>query len=183
MTATAHRDDLRVTAFIGAGILAATVAIAALVHLVAAAPARDFLAFTFPGVPARLGEAAAIFTHNARITGAAIGFALVNQAPWLIDPDAPARHRRVTALCDLVVVGVAAQSLVVSAAALGAYGDRMVAAIMPHGPLELVAFSLALCLYVQSRRERLAPARALALLTASLTVLAVAALVETFLAF
>ena len=183
MTATARRDDLRVTAAIAVTILAATVAIAALVHLTAAASTREFLSFTFPGVPARLGEALAIFTHNARITGAAIGFALVNQAPWLIDPDAPAKRRCVTTFCDLLVAGVAAQSLVVSAAALGAYGDRMVAAIMPHGPLELVAFSLALCLYVQSRRARLAPARAFALVAASLTVLAVAALVETFLGF
>jgi hypothetical protein len=183
MTAAARRDDLRVTARIGAAILAATVAVAALVHLVEAAPARDFLGFTFPGVPARVGEAVAIFAHNTRIAGAAIGFALVNQTPWLIDPDAPAGRRRITTLCDVVVSGVAAQSLLVSAAALGAYGDRMVAAIMPHGPLELVAFSLALCLYAQSRRARLAPSRAAVLVTASLTVLAVAALVETFLAF
>ena len=183
MTAATRRADLRLTAAIGAAILCAAIAIAAPLHLLAAAPARDFLGFAFPGVPARLDEAVAIFAHNARITGAAIGFALVNQGPWLIEPDAPARRRRVTTLCDVVVAGVAAQSLVVSAAALGAYGDRMVAAIMPHGPLELVAFSLALCLYVQSRRARLAPARALTLVAASLTVLAVAAVVETFLGF
>ena len=49
---------------------------------------------------------------------------------------------------------IAANVLVVGAA-LGAYGERMVRAMLPHGPVELAAYALALALYLQGRSRAL----------------------------
>ena len=49
--------------------------------------------------------------------------------------------------------------MLVVGAALGGYGTRMVRAMLPHGPVELAAYSLALALYLQGRRRALPAAR------------------------
>ena len=45
--------------------------------------------------------------------------------------------------------------MLVVGAAIGAYGTRMVGAMLPHGPVELAAYSLALALYLHGRRRAL----------------------------
>ena len=46
-------------------------------------------------------------------------------------------------------------NVLVVGAGLGAYGARMVRAELPHGPVELAAYALALGLYLQGRRRAL----------------------------
>ena len=65
-------------------------------------------------------------------------------------------------------------------AALGAYGTRMVLRALPHGPVELAAYSLALALYLQGRRRDLpAAVRGHGRRGVSVALLALAAVLET----
>ena len=56
----------------------------------------------------------------------------------------------------------------------------MVRATLPHGPVEVAAYALALALYLQGRRRPLPAARMAATIVASVALLALAALLETF---
>ena len=60
------------------------------------------------------------------------------------------------------------------------YGERMVRAILPHGPFEVAAYSLALTLYTQGRHRPLPAVRLAGTIAASVALLALAALLETF---
>ena len=62
----------------------------------------------------------------------------------------------------------------------GAYGTRMARAALPHGPVELAAYSLALALYIQGRRRVLPARHVLAVAALSTSLLAAAAVLETF---
>jgi uncharacterized membrane protein SpoIIM required for sporulation len=73
-----------------------------------------------------------------------------------------------------------ALNVLVVGAALGAYGRRMVTAILPHGLLELAAFAVALALYLRARRVRLAPPRIATTALACVGLLALAAVLETY---
>ena len=70
--------------------------------------------------------------------------------------------------------------MLIVAASLGAYGPRMARALLPHGPLELAAFALALALYLQGRRRELPIGHVAATGAASALLLAAAAALETF---
>jgi hypothetical protein len=70
--------------------------------------------------------------------------------------------------------------VLVVGAGLGAYGWRMARAELPHGPVELAAYALALALYLQGSKRAL-PSRHLARVVAmSAALLAFAAVLETF---
>ena len=71
-----------------------------------------------------------------------------------------------------------AANLAVVGAALGAYGTRMVRAVLPHGPVELAAFALAIALYLQGRHRAIAVRHLIATGAASLGLLAAAAVLE-----
>ena len=75
--------------------------------------------------------------------------------------------------------GIAANVIVVGAS-LGAYGTRMVLAALPHGPVELGAYALALSLYVQGRDRPLPGRLIVAVAALSVAALALAAILETF---
>jgi len=79
----------------------------------------------------------------------------------------------------LLGVQVAVNLLVVGAS-VGAYGQRMLAALLPHGPLELAAFALALTVYARARQGALTVPRAATLGAAALLALALAALLESY---
>ena len=70
--------------------------------------------------------------------------------------------------------------MIVVGASLGAYGTRMVRAALPHGPVELAAYSLALALYLQGRREPLPSRHGRDVGALSIAALALAAVLETF---
>jgi uncharacterized membrane protein SpoIIM required for sporulation len=83
-------------------------------------------------------------------------------------------------LGEALLAAAVAANLVVIGASFGAYGTRMVRAALPHGPVELAAYSLALALYLQGRRRRLPARSAAAVLALSVLTLAIAALLETY---
>ena len=103
-------------------------------------------------------------------------------------------RRRFTHLLDFGVICVVGfvWALPVGAA-VGAYGTRMIRAMLPAGPIELAAYALATSVYLQSRRTRLLylgedriaiertdARRAAGVALLSGVLLVIAALVETF---
>ena len=79
----------------------------------------------------------------------------------------------------LLGAAVAANVMVIGVS-LGAYGTRMAHAALPHGPVELAAYSLALALYLQGRRRPLARPPSPRSPRCRIALLAVAAVLETF---
>jgi hypothetical protein len=181
MTAVSVEDRRRALRVAGALTLA-VLAVAAIVRAGWAADTRRLLGFGFDGLPARLDTALSIFARNARLLGAVFGAILVAQSPWL--PGAALRRGPlmcvVTVLVDAVLAFAVAANVALVGAALGAYGDRMALAMLPHGPLELAAYALALAVYLQARRGPIRVRRVFASGAVCLAVLAVAALLETF---
>ena len=170
-----------------AGCVAATLTIACgvivlVVHLWFAAAARRWLAFPFAGIPARPSTAAIIFSHNLHALAAVCGLLLIAQsAHWSAAGTGPGHaHRMLRGLAEALLAAAVAANLVVIGASFGAYGMRMVRAALPHGPVELAAYSLALALCLHGRRRRL-PARSVAaVLGLSVLMLALAAVLETY---
>jgi transketolase C-terminal domain/subunit len=78
------------------------------------------------------------------------------------------------------LAGAIAANVLVVGAAVGAYGERMVRAMLPHGPFEVAAYSLELTLYLEGRRRPLPAARLTGTIAASVALLALAALLETY---
>jgi hypothetical protein len=95
------------------------------------------------------------------------------------------RGRRVyVGYCDLIVILPVLHNLVLAiGTGVGAYGWRMVIAMLPAGPLELAAYALAASVYLRSRRTQFSPREIetpTAVAALSVALLAVAAGVETF---
>ena len=174
------RDTSRLTARLAVLLVGLMTASAAVTRVAAAAATRRCLAYPFTGVPTRVDEAAAILAHNGRAVLGVYGLLLIAQLT-LREPAQPRRARRtLQTLGEAVLCGLAAANTVLVGAALGAYGSRMVRAILPHGPVELAAFALALALYLQGRRRAL-PVRYLVTTgTISVMLLAGAAVLETY---
>ena len=181
MTATVLEDRSQALAVAG-GLSVATVAVAVVVRIGWATEARRLLGFSFTGVPAQLDTAVSIFAGNARLLAAVFGAILVAQSPWLAGRDArrgPAMSA-LTAGVDTVLALAVAVNVALVGGALGAYGQRMAVAMLPHGPLELAAYALALAVYLQARRGPLVVRRVFAVDAVSMGGLALAALLETF---
>ena len=125
---------------------------------------------SFAGVERTPGEAAAIALQNGRIAAAALLCSL-------------AVHRlagRVRMIVDVVLAAVFVLNVAAIGLALGAYGERLVAATAAHVPIELAALSLTGGTYVSARRRRVPP-RALACVSgATVVLLAAAAAAETY---
>jgi hypothetical protein len=166
-----------------AGVLTvAVLAVGLAVHLASAGWARRLLAFHFPGVAAQPAIAATIFVHNLRALLAVGGALLVAQSPYLAARAArPARiPRALQGACEAVLAGGVAANAVVIGASFGAYGMRMVRAALPHAPVELATYALALALYIEGRRRPLPVRHVLAVAALSTSALAAAALLETY---
>lgn len=175
-------SDLRAAGAASLAVLAVVALAAAVTAIAFTGPARDALGFGFGGVPRTFGEAVSIFAHNARLMGAVAAAVIVVQSLRLERADGSLGRGGELARSGVdVVLGVAvAVNAAVVGVAFGAYGDRMVKATLPHAPVELAAFGLALALYLRARRERLRPRPALLLAAAALALLAFAALIEVF---
>ena len=136
--------------------------IAAVTRVAFAAPRpRGWLGYRFPGVPARPDIAVLIFEHNLLALLGVLGVLLIAQIAARAS-DRPGPIQRAVHVCAEVslAAGIAANTLVVGVA-IGAYGLRMVRAVLPHGPIELAAYTLAIALYLHGRRRAL-PARQIA---------------------
>ena len=178
-TETAYSLELaRLAILIGVLAIAAGIALAVIVAVAAPVQARDWLGFTFPGVVARAAVAVGIFAHNLRfLSGVFVLLIFARLAPRAPDQ----RTARLTVrLGELILAGAITANIVVVGAALGAYRERMLLALMPHGPVELAAYSLALALYLQNRRRNLPAAYVAKAGAACLALLALAAVLETW---
>jgi hypothetical protein len=178
-TPPARRGTIALTGRVAAAILAMIAISAAIVRATAAAATRDWLGYPFSGLPARPDEALAIFLHNTRALLGPLGLLLIAQAA--ARAPSPARLQgAIRAAGEILLAGVIAANAVLVGVSVGAYGMRMVRAMLPHGVVELAAFSVAIAVYLQGRRRPL-PARHVLPATAAGTVLlAAAATLETF---
>jgi hypothetical protein len=179
---TAVAEQRRGVLAVAAGLAGATLAVAGVVRIGWAADVRRALAFPFAGLPAHPGTAAAIFANNARLLAAVFAAVLIAQSPWLGGRDArrgPVGAGLLAAVDTVLVLAVALNTILVGAA-VGAYGTRMIAAVLPHGPLELFAFAVALALHLRARRGPLGARRILTTAAGCLAVLALAAMLETY---
>jgi hypothetical protein len=170
--------DLRGALRVAALLCTLAGAVALTVVVLGREAARELLGFGFRPLPRTVGEAASILLNNARVLGGVLIACYVAQlasagAPWL---------RAMRHLCDAVLVAMAAVHVLLVGAGIGAYGTRMIISLLPYGPFELGAFSVALSLYVAARREPLAPRRWLASGGAAVVLLAIAAPLEVFVA-
>ncbi len=175
--------DRRNIACAGTAVLAFIALVAGVVAVAFAAGARDALQFGFAGVPRTAAEASSILLNNSRLLVVPFAGALVLHASRASAQDAGAAGGlRVTrTVCDVLIGGLVALNAAVVGLALGAYGDRMVVAMLPHGPVELVAFSCSIALYLRARRYDLRAPVVARLVGLSLGLLAVAAFLETYL--
>jgi len=175
------RDTSKVAAAIAGALIVVTSLIALVVHVRFAASARRWLAFGFAGLPARPAEAASVFRHNLGALLAVAGLLIVAQTPYWAGETQPGRsHRLVRGAGEVLLCGAVAANVAVVGASFGAYGARMIRAALPHGPLELGAFSLALGLYIKGRRQPIRVGLVVVVVILSVAGLAIAALLEVY---
>jgi hypothetical protein len=168
--------------------LISTAAAAALaVSLAAAGEVRDALGYSFEGIPDRPGEVGAILLNNLRLLAGVFAAAAVAQLARGTDAEhstigalASGFGRMLVWVCDLAVAASALGHALLIGAAAGAYGERLLAFLLPHGPLELAAYSAALALYVEARRTRVPARRWVACAAFALAALALGAPLEVY---
>jgi hypothetical protein len=166
-----------------AGVITiAVVLIALVVRAGFAASARRWLAFPFAGIPPSPDEAASIFIHNLRALAAVLGILLIAQSgyPAARNGQPGIVHQTLRRLGEALLGAAIAANVIIVGASFGAYGTRMVRAALPHGPVELAAYSLALALYLQGRNRPLPIRHVLAVAALSMSALALAAVLEAF---
>ena len=175
-------ETIRLAGRVAASLTVASVLIAVVVRTWFAAAARRWLAYPFTGIPPRFGEAASIFGHNLRALTAVAGLLLIAQSPHcnMASSKPGAVHTSLQRLGEAVLGTGVAVNVSVIGASFGAYGTRMLRAAIPHGPVELAAYSLSLALYLRGRRHPLPVRHILTLEGLSVALLAVAAALETF---
>lgn len=165
-----------------AGWLAAITATAAITTIWFASSARRMLnarflfAFHHP-----LSEAASIWLTNSR---ASLGVAGCIVAILFAEHIAPARRRIDLVpfwLCDLILLVTAARTVVLAGLLIGAYGTMQLRAFLPDGPVEVLAWALLGCVYIQVRRRRIGLRNSLIGLLAVELLLVIAALLEALL--
>ena len=167
-------------ALIAAALTVCVLLVALVTRVALASQARGWLHYTFPGVPHRLGAAAWIFANNGRELLGVLGLLLIAQLGVRRAGGPTSAQRLLRSGGEVLIVGVIAANVLVIGTAVGAYGERMVGAMLPHGPVEVAAYTLALALYLQGRRRPLPPHRLAGTIAASVILLAAAALLETF---
>ena len=171
---------VRFTATVTMITLAGVLTVAALVDVALAGQARAWLGYRFRWLPARPTVALGIFVHNARAILGVFGLLLMAQLAAHHRGGAGVAQRLILAGGELILTGVIAANAFVVGAGLGAYGFRMARAELPHGPVELAAYALALALYLQGRRRALPISHLAKVAAASFALLALAAALETF---
>jgi len=173
-------ETARLTAGVAMLALAGVLLVAALVDVALAGEARTWLRYGFRGLPARPNVAVVIFAHNVRAILGVFGLLLVAQLAAR-RPGGPGRAQRlILASGELILSGVILANVLVVGAGLGAYGERIARAELPHGPVELAAYALALALYLQGRKRILPTGQLAKVVAASVALLALAATLETF---
>ena len=175
-------ETVRLASKVATALTLACGLVAVVVNTALAAQARRWLAFPFTGIPARPDVAAGIFLHNLRALAGVGGLLLIAQsAQWTRRTDEPTRASATVRLLAEALLGAAvAANLIVVGASFGAYGTGMLHAALPHGPVELAAYSLVLALYHQGRRRALPGRHVVRVVALSVATLALAAVLETY---
>ena len=171
---------VRLTTTVAILALAGVLIVAALVDVVVAGQARAWLGYRFPGLAARPSVVVAIFLHNVRAILGAFGLLLIAQVAARRPGGGGKAQRLILAGGELILAGVIAVNVLVVGAGLGGYGWRMARAELPHGPVELAAYALALALYLQGRKRTLPRSDLARVAAVSVALLALAAVLETF---
>jgi hypothetical protein len=175
------RDTSKMAAAIAGVLIVATFLIALIVDVGFAPPERRWLAFGFTGLPARPAEAVGVFRHNLGALLAVAGLLVIAQTPYWAGETQPGRsHRLMRGAGEVLLSGAVAANVAVVGASFGAYGARMIRAALPHGPLELGAFSLALGLYMKGRDQPIPVGLMIVVGVLSVAGLALAALLEVY---
>lgn len=147
---------------------------ALLTHLAFAVQARRVLAVHFSTVPAKPGEAVAIWLHNSRfVVGVAICIVvsgLARAARGIARPSFVLSD----ALLAIWTVGVAVSTGVL----LGAYGNAQAKVFWPYAPVELAGWTLLLAVYTNARLRRYRWRQIVRGLVSVEAILAVAAILE-----
>ena len=105
--------------------------------------------------PARARRRASSSTTCARSLAVGGLLLIAQSAYWTGRTARPGRGSPdVQRLGEALLGAAVAANVIVVGASFGAYGTRMLRAALPHGPVELAAYSLALALYLQGRTRR-----------------------------
>jgi hypothetical protein len=163
------RAAWRDTALVYVGVLALIAALASAFLAFGPAQARDLMPLGFGRLHAGLHTAASIALDNGRVVLVPFGFAVLASQ---------ARTLRVLAdvvLCLLLVFNAAELG-----AALAGYGARALAALTPHTQVELAGYAVAGAAYLRGRRRPLTPAELIAFGATCASLLAAAALLESY---
>jgi len=180
LSAAASVQTVTLAALIASAFSAIVLLIAIVTRVALATQARNWLHYTFPGVPHRVGAAMGIFANNSRELLGVLGLLLIAQLAAR-RCEGPARAQlMVRTGGEVLLAGAIAINLLVVGAAVGGYGGRMVRAMLPHGPVEVSAFALALALYLNGRSRPLTGLQMAITIAASVALLAAAAFLETF---
>jgi hypothetical protein len=173
-------QTVTVAALIAAALTGCVMLVALVTRAALARQARGWLHYTFPGVPARLSSAEWIFASNGRELLGVLGLLLIAQLAAR-RADGPTRAEQLVRTGgEVLLAGTIGANVLVIGAAVGAYGMRMMRTMVPHDPVEVAAYTLALALYLQGRRRPLPAGRLTFTIAASVALLAGAALLETF---
>jgi hypothetical protein len=158
---------------------AARVALAALAVIAATAllvstsgadhRARDLLGLRFAGPGGHPADALQIAATNLRLVAAAL------IAAWAVRGRPQLRWPLDATLAVVAALNVAAAGL-----ALGAYGDRLLASVALHSPLELAAFSLAGGAYLAARAGEFGAGRLAVAAGMAVVLVAAGAALETY---
>jgi hypothetical protein len=169
-----------------AGIASAiTAIIAAAVALTIAGQVRRWLGFGFAGVPPRIGEAGSILLDNGRFVlglgAAALLAQLIVRGTRAKKPtDAIRMLAPLSIAVDAVVLLAVLVNVALVGVAVGAYGGRMLVALLPHGPFEVCAYCIAANLFINARRRPIARREWLTAGLVCAGMLTLAAVLETF---
>jgi hypothetical protein len=142
---------------------------------------RTALHFGFGHVPRVPAQAVAIFLNNLRLL--CVPLLMAVDVHLRVAISSSRGRRAYVAFCDLVAIAPALNNIMIIGASVGAYGMRMVSAMLPFGPVEIAAFATAASVYVHARRAdsvRGLPAL-LSPTAAAVLLLAVAAALEALL--
>jgi hypothetical protein len=164
-SAAARRDTARV--FLALATLPTAVTVVRALGPTARQARSGWLAY--PPATGRFADAAAILAGNARVAALVLGATLLAaSAPATATPLA------------LLLAAAASLNVALLCVALTADGTSAALALLPHGPVELLAFSILAAGFLHARRHgRATSPRTIAITTATgLLLLAVAAALE-----
>lgn len=141
--------DMKALGRLFAALLSIVAAVALVTAVCAGGPVRALLGFGFGHVRRDAAAALSIFDNNIELLCVPLAMAVILQARRQLER--PRGRRQYTLFCDVVAIAPAIKNAIIVGLAVGAYGTRMVLAMLPAGPVEIAAFAVAGYVYLASR--------------------------------